>query len=157
GFTPPIQADSTGPLTTAASWIVEGNQVGANFGDSAGTAGDVNGDGYSDIVVAGRLLDNGEVDAGVVLVYYGSATGPPAAPSWMAESNQTGARFGTAAATAGDINGDGYDDLLIGAPLYDDTLTDQGALFVYLGSASGLATSPSTVIEGTEPGSLFAA
>ena len=51
-------------------------------------------------------------------------------PAWTAESNQTGAGFGTAVATAGDVNGDGYSDVIVGAVVYDNGETDEGRAYV---------------------------
>jgi FG-GAP repeat len=47
--------------------------------------------------------------------------------------------FGISVAGAGDVNGDGYDDVIVGAELFDAGQTDEGAAFVFLGSASGIA------------------
>ena len=58
-----------------------------------------------------------------------------ASAAWTGEGNQDGAKFGEAV-TAGDINGDDFDDVIVGAPEYGD----HGAVFVYYGSASGLVT-----------------
>jgi hypothetical protein len=44
-------------------------------------------------------------------------------------------------ASAGDVNGDGYDDLVAGAPRYDGGQSDEGAAFVYYGSPSGISSS----------------
>ena len=103
-----------------------------------GTAGDVNGDGYADVIVGARWHDNGEGDEGRAYAYLGSATGLSTTASWIAEGNQTSASFGTSVATAGDINGDGYADVVIGSPWYDATLTNQGRAWAYFGSSSGL-------------------
>jgi hypothetical protein len=54
-----------------ADWIAEGNQVDAKLGWSASTAGDINGDGYDDIIVGACCYDQGEKNEGLVLVYYG--------------------------------------------------------------------------------------
>ena len=62
-------------------------------------------------------------------------------PAWTAEGNQAGAYFGVSVATAGDVNGDGYSDVIVGATPYDNGETDEGRAFVYLGSASGLSAS----------------
>jgi hypothetical protein len=40
---------------------------------------------------------------------------------------------------AGDVNGDGYADVIVGAPRYNDDQTDEGRAYVYYGSASGLS------------------
>ena len=64
-----------------AAWTAEGDQVGANFGDSVATAGDVNGDGYSDVLVGAHDYSNGEFREGRAFLYLGSATGLAAAPA----------------------------------------------------------------------------
>ncbi|HLF25275.1 MAG TPA: FG-GAP-like repeat-containing protein [Anaerolineae bacterium] len=130
---------ATGLLTTT-SWITESNQAGANFGNAVDTAGDVNGDGYSDIVIGSKFYDNGQNDEGRAWVYLGSASGLNANAGWTAESDQAGAQFGHSVSTAGDVNGDGYSDVIVGAIKYDGGNTDEGRVFVYHGSASGLST-----------------
>jgi hypothetical protein len=62
--------------------------VEAGFGNAVGTAGDVNGDGYADILVAADQYDNGQVNEGCVYVYHGSQGGLSSEPGWKAESNQ---------------------------------------------------------------------
>ena len=112
----PITID---PLSSTANWTAEINQGSANFGWSVATAGDVNGDGYSDVIVGAPNYDNGQTDEGGVFVYHGSITGLSLSPSWTKEINQVSAKFGWSVATAGDVNGDGYSDVIIGTPYYD--------------------------------------
>ena len=131
----PITID---PLSSTASWTAEINQSSANFGWSVATAGDVNGDGYSEVIVGAPNYDNGQTDEGGVFVYHGSITGLSLSPSWTKEINQASAKFGWSVATAGDVNGDGYSDVIIGAPYYDSVQTNEGRAYIYLGSASGL-------------------
>ena len=131
---------SASGLSTTTAWTAEGDQADAHFGFSLGTAGDVNGDGYSDVIVAAYLYDNGETDEGRAFVYHGSATGLSATANWTAESDQAGADFGRSAGTAGDVNGDSYSDVIVGAWKYDNGESDEGRVFVYLGSAEPSAT-----------------
>ncbi|MBL8008671.1 MAG: FG-GAP repeat protein, partial [Ignavibacteria bacterium] len=56
---------------TSESWTAEGNQDYADFGSSVSSAGDVNGDGYSDVIVGLSGYDNGQTDEGTAFVYYG--------------------------------------------------------------------------------------
>jgi len=137
-------------------WAAEGDQNHARFGSAVATAGDVNGDGYADVAVAAALYDGGQQDEGRVFVYFGSLSGPAATPAWTAEGNQADAGFGSALAPAGDVNGDGYGDLLVGAPGFDFGQTDEGRSFLYHGSASGLAPSPAWTAEGNQTSGRFA-
>ena len=133
-------------LSPSHQWMATGNEPGAHFGYSVGTAGDVNGDGYDDIIV-GSYYAGG---SGQASVYYGSAGGVSPAPAWVQGLPQAAARFGAAVGTAGDVNGDGYADVIVGAYLYDGGEPDEGAAFVYYGSASGLDTQPGWSVEGNQ-------
>ena len=124
---------STG-LDATYLWHKESGQSGAFFGWSVGTAGDVNGDGYADVIVGAYLWSEDESYEGGAWVYQGSTSGPHSAPDWHAESNQTSAHFGYAVGTAGDVNGDGYAEVIVGAPNYNRVLTDEGQAFVYFGN-----------------------
>ena len=138
-----------------AVWAAESNQATALFGTSSSTAGDVNGDGFSDVIVGGYLYDNGETNEGRAFVYHGSPAGLAASPNWTAESNQEDANFGISVATAGDVNGDGYSDIIVGAQLYDNSEPDEGGAFVYLGSAAGLGTTHAWSAVGSRDGVAF--
>jgi hypothetical protein len=129
-------------LETTPAWITEGNQQGALYGRWCGTAGDVNGDGYADVAVGAHFYDGKYRDEGRTFVYYGSPTGPSTTADWYADGGQRAGWFGRAVATAGDVNADGYDDLLVGAPKYDSTYLNSGAAFVFFGSATGLSATP---------------
>src|SRR5262249_38930940 len=90
------------------------------------------------VIVGIPRYDNGQADEGRAVAYYGSSTGLANAPGWVKESNQIGAQFGFSVSTAGDTNGDGYSDVIVGAPFHDDTKTDEGRAYVFNGSASGV-------------------
>jgi hypothetical protein len=129
---------------------LESNQASADFGYSIAGAGDVNGDGYDDVIVGSPLYDNGQTNEGRAFVYMGSSTGISTTASWTAESNQAQAKFGWSVAGAGDVNGDGYDDVIVGAPYYDNGQTDEGRAYVYHGSSTGLATSAAWTSESNQ-------
>jgi hypothetical protein len=59
-------------LSSSAQWIVESNQVNAQFGRSVAGAGDVNGDGFSDVIIGAPTYDNGQSDEGRAFLYYGN-------------------------------------------------------------------------------------
>ncbi|MCX7047238.1 MAG: FG-GAP-like repeat-containing protein, partial [Candidatus Sumerlaeota bacterium] len=150
----PLPVSTPSPLPV---WVAEGGQALAQFGSVVAPAGDVNGDGYSDVIVGAPFYNNGGSGQGRVYVFYGSPTGLSAAPAWTAECDQAGAGFGAAAATAGDVNGDGYSDIIIGASKYDNGLTDQGRALVYYGGPLGLSVTPSWTADGGQAGALFGA
>ena len=149
-------------LTRVADSVLQSNHPdifgfdAAAFGGSVAIAGDVNGDGFDDVIVGARGfdVDNGLFDEGAAFVFLGSATGlvgsDPATAHAVILGDQAGAEFGTSVAGAGDVNGDGFADIIVGAPHYegtfrgDPTLTVKGAAFVFYGSdVSGItATSP---------------
>ncbi|XP_052807381.1 integrin alpha-9-like [Mya arenaria] len=99
---------------------------------------DVNADGTDDLLVGAPMYATGSEahEAGTVLVYLGMTNymfEPTRKP--LFGSGNAGARFGSAMAALGDINKDGYNDVVIGAP-YEDAL--QGAIYVYNGCKTGL-------------------
>jgi hypothetical protein len=135
----PIVVD---PLLSAPSWTAEADQVDAQMGSAVSTAGDVNGDGYADVIVGAEGFDGGETDEGRVFVFHGGLDGLGAVAAWTAESDQeavvSASRFGAAVSTAGDVDGDGYDDVIVGALNFTNEQDGEGRVFVYHGSDSGL-------------------
>ncbi len=125
-------------LSGSPAWSKEPNQAEAQFGSSVASAGDVNGDGYADVIVGAPGWSDGQSDEGGAWVYHGAASGVNSAPNWYAQGNQINGQFGCSVATAGDVNGDGYADVIISAPDYDAPTPDEGAAFVWHGSAGGV-------------------
>ena len=129
-------------LSTVADFTDEGDQAYSAFGSEIGSAGDLNGDGYGDLLIASSGYDNGELSEGMVFVYAGSPAGLAPDPTWALQVDQAYAQFGSAASSAGDVNGDGYGDLLVGAELWDAPESNEGRAFLFLGSAGGVSASP---------------
>jgi hypothetical protein len=115
-----------------AQLLLDPGQADARFGASV-AAGDINADGFDDVIVGASEWDGGQVDEGVAFVYYGGAGAFNVTADAQIESNQIGARLGTSAAVVGDINGDGFNDVAIGAVFFDNGQTDEGAVLVYFG------------------------
>lgn len=125
---------AAGPNATPL--IATGKQTSANFGKTVASAGDVDGDGYDDIAISTPMYDNGQTNEGRVYIYLGSSVGISITSSWQAEANSASAQFGQSIAGDFDMNGDGYDDLVVGAPVYKINTTGDGAVFSYYGSAN---------------------
>ena len=130
--------------TTASAWTGQGDEVEAYFGAAMRSAGDVNGDGFDDIIIGAYGADAGLTDNGRVDVFHGSPDGPSvySSPSWSMPGGTAGEGFGGAVAGVGDVDGDGYDDVLIGSIYYSGTVPNEGKVELYLGSQTGLGSTP---------------
>ncbi|WP_262905867.1 beta strand repeat-containing protein [Hymenobacter terricola] len=111
------------------------------FGRNVIGAGDVNGDGYADVLIN---ADGTNSYRGTVYLYLGSSTGlAPTAAATLSDPTATANNFGQSVAGAGDVNGDGYADVLVGA---DGTSSNRGTAYLYLGSSAGLNTAPAATL-----------
>ncbi|MDY7078932.1 MAG: integrin alpha, partial [Chloroflexota bacterium] len=143
-------------LGATPDWTADGDQVSAYFGYAVSTAGDVNDDGYDDVIVGAPGYDDGQTNEGRATVYFGSSTGiTTGAAGWTADGDQAGAYFGRSVSTAGDVNGDGYADVIVGAPYYDDGQTSEGRAYAYYGTADGLSATPDWTAEGDQAYAYF--
>jgi len=106
----------------------KGSSNNDGFGVSVNAAGDVNGDGYADVIVGAHLDDTGGTDAGLAKVF----SGKNGSVLYTFKGDGGGDRFGLTANGAGDVNADGYDDLIVGA-YYTGTGTAPGYAKVFSG------------------------
>ncbi|MFT5583896.1 MAG: hypothetical protein ACI9VR_001480 [Cognaticolwellia sp.] len=132
-----IYSGSVSGIDSSTETIFTGTT--ATYGSQVRSGGDLNGDGYDDVVLGDPVTDA----TGSVYVHYGSATGVVSSTvqTISASDGSVGDYFGAYASLTGDLNGDGYDDLAVGANLADPTGTDSGAVYIYYGSSTGLDSS----------------
>ncbi len=135
-------------LTTLAAsdgFIIVGDDTGDRAGGSVSSAGDINGDGFADLIVGASRGDNGGIDAGEAYVIFGKAgatranidlTALAASDGFIIQGDAAGDWAGLSVASAGDINGDGFADLIVGAPYGDNGGTNAGEAYVIYGSAN---------------------
>ena len=127
---------------TVASWTTWGASPFSQCGHSVSGAGDVNGDGYADVIVGSPTEDGGGVARGAVSVYLGGPAGLATTPVWTWEGDVDEALFGWDVAAVGDVNRDGFGDIAIGAPSYAPDAGTQGAAYVFFGDANGISSMP---------------
>lgn len=126
--------------------------VGGSSGDSAGfsvaSAGDVNGDQIDDLIIGGTYVDANNNSSGAAYVVFGNAAGFGAVidlddldggNGFRLGGLGAGDRAGHTVASAGDVNGDGLADLIVGTPYADPNGIDSGTTYVVFGSRQGFA------------------
>ena len=139
-----------------STWSITGQSQVSGLGNSLTNAGDVNHDGYGDVLVGeygGKVRFDRE---GRVYLYLGSPAGLNATPAWTACGGQLNAELGgTTMRRAGDINGDGFDDILVGAAYWDAEAVDCGQARLYLGNATGAEDEPVWTFHGANANSYL--
>lgn len=119
------------------------DKSGTFFGESVAGAGDLNGDGYDDLVVGAFNYQGNYLQQGAAYVYFGSKTGiRDQALQLGYEDGQEFGKLGTSVAGAGDVNKDGYADIIVGAEDYSHYQESEGLAFLYYGQKTGLNPDP---------------
>lgn len=110
---------------------------------------DINGDGIADLVVGAPSWSSGGSTTGAVRVNFGSQNGFGASVTTLYGSGY-GDQFGFSVAAVGDTDGDGYGDVLVGAPLHDNGQSNEGRAYLFLGTSNGINTTASWTVESNQ-------
>ena len=102
-----LSESSDSILTRIPDWETGIDDIESRYGESI-SSGDLNGDGFDDVAVGAPAYDT----VGAVFIYYGSSSGPSIVPDKIINGSGTG--FGVSISCEGDVNNDGYSDLIIG-------------------------------------------
>ena len=148
-------------LAPADGFIIQGDARGDSTGSSVSGAGDVNGDGFADLIVGARGGDDGGTNAGVAYVVFGKEgdfgedvsttlsdgsmgvrrvvdlTNLAPDDGFIIQGDAPGDVTGVSVSGAGDVNGDGFADLLVGASGGDDGGDNAGEAYLVFGKAAG--------------------
>ena len=147
--------------STSADLTITGEAVGDQLGYSIAT-GDINTDGAKDIIIGAPLRSGG---TGTVYIFFGgsgnytSGTFSASSADVIINGEVGNDNFGWSVASAGDVNGDGDDDLIVGAPLNDTGGNDRGRVYIFFGKTTFpgtfSASSADVIITGEDDNGEF--
>ena len=131
---------------------------GDRFGISADAIGDLDGDGVQDVAVGAFRDDTGGTDRGAVYVLFMNSDGTVKSSTKIASGTNGGPtladgdRFGSSVAGIGDLDGDGVNEIVVGAYLDNTGGTDRGAIYVLFMNSDGTVRSSTKVASGLNVG-----
>ena len=138
------RVDSQQKISATSGGFNGSLEAGDRFGSAVVSIGDLEGDGVADLAVGAPDTDGGGTDRGAVWILFMNSDGRVDTQQKIADGAggfdgklDNDDRFGSAVASPGDLNGDGFTDLAVGAPGDDDGGTDRGAVWNLFLNADG--------------------
>jgi len=143
-------------LNSAQGFVIQGDAAYDRAGYSVSDAGDVNGDGFDDVIVGANYGDDGGIRAGQAYVLFGGTGGfgtyvgdrqvvdlttLNSAQGFVIQGDAAFDEAGLSVSSAGDVNGDGFDELIVGAAYGDDGGAFAGEAYVLFGGGGGFGAS----------------
>lgn len=148
----------------ASGFAIKGARSGDGAGVSVSAAGDVNGDGLGDVIVGANRADTNGSDSGASYVVFGKSTVETVelarleageAIGFVINGAVDGDYSGYAVSGAGDVNGDGLDDVIVGAYRADTNGSDSGTSYVVFGKATSTQIELSQLGSGSSDGFII--
>lgn len=147
-----LAGESLGRIDSDSVALLETGNASDDHGAALLHGVDVNGDGADDVLIGAPGHAN---DTGAIHVHYGAVDASLTTPDVIVLGPEPGSRFASALAAAGDVDGDGWEDILVGAPSADGAGTARGSVMLLRGSPNGLISTPAWRVNGTyDNGSL---
>ncbi|MEM1023729.1 MAG: FG-GAP-like repeat-containing protein [Myxococcota bacterium] len=127
--------------------LLAGEEANLNLGGSVALLADRDADQKDEVVVFAAGDDEAGLDVGAPMLFLSREGSEPQKPELPAQA--AGGRFGFGGAVVGDVNGDGFPDVVVGAPMgpVDQLGRQAGAAALYLGTADGIETQPALQLE----------
>ena len=148
---------TTSQVEDAADFVAYGSDAGGLFGLALASVGDLDDDGYDDLIASAPSAASG---VGAVYRFAGNADGYYSAEvttdeaDGVAYGSEDGESFGRGLSTAGDLNGDGLPDLAVGAPFSDADETEGGRVIVIPAPLVGVGVEQADILGTSEEGWL---
>ncbi|MCA9010383.1 MAG: FG-GAP repeat protein [Planctomycetaceae bacterium] len=153
-LTPRLLLSALNPLPLSSlngtnGFRLDGIDAGDNSGISVSSAGDVNGDGFDDVIIGADNADAGASNSGESYVVFGRSGGFASALDLSSLDGNNGFRLngvdaadssGVSVSSAGDVNGDGFDDLIVGADGTYAGANHSGQSYLVFGKSGGFAS-----------------